>query len=432
MKVLVFGEQFHSPAFYRRWELFANSYPDMDLTLLTPSVIVRNNKKSFGFGEEKVEGHEIDRVNFHIRTIERNTRLVGWTSPDFKRIIQELKPDVFYVNGEQHALHVVQILRCRKKYCPNMRVVCFGMRGPAYNLEMWKAKVAPFSRYLRRRLIFYNYAKMAVKYFNMNVDAVLCHYPRAVECYKTDGYKGPIYMQTQVGVNPELFHENSEWRNEIRNKYNLGDSYVFGSGTRFVFEKGVDDIIASLPVDGDWKYLIVGWGKPDEVERVKDCIKKRKLEGKIIMTGEIDFAEMPKYWNAIDCVVHVPRSSVQWEETFSIALVQAMITGKPIIASNSGSVPYQVGPEAMLVPAGDIDAIREKMCWVMSHQEEAKAIGEKMRQRAYNCFSIRHLNELLYKTLKEDIIPGKFDPAKADMATYSTEENYEKQKKDYQ
>ena len=33
---------------------------------------------------------------------------------------------------------------------------------------------------------------------------------------------------------------------------------------------------------------------------------------------------------------------------------------------------------------------------------------------------------------EEDIIPGKFDPAKADMATYSTEENYEKQKKDYQ
>ena len=136
------------------------------------------------------------------------------------------------------------------------------------------------------------------------------------------------------------------------------------------------------------------------------------------MTGEIKFAEMPKYWNALDCVVHVPKSSIRWEETFSIALVQAMITGKPIIASDSGSVPYQVGPDAMVVPAGDIQAIHEKMVWVLNHQEEAKAIGEKMRKRAYRCFSIQRLNELLYDTFVEDVIPQKYDPKKTDMTTY--------------
>ena len=50
-----------------------------------------------------------------------------------------------------------------------------------------------------------------------------------------------------------------------------------------------------------------------------------------------------------------------------------------------------------------------------------------MKQRAYNCFSIRHLNALLYKTFKEDILTGQYDEAKADMSTYKTEETYEKQ-----
>ena len=431
-KVVVFGEQFHSPAFYRRWELFAKTYPNVDLTLLTPNYIHRDNNKSYGFGDTLVEGHAVEKGNFHIRLISRKSRGVGWISPDFKDLLLELRPDVVYVAGGHYALHLYQILHIRNKYLPETKVVSFSMRGPAYNLDMWKERVSPFSSYLKRRIVFYNYAKIGIKYFNRNCDAVFCHYPTAVECFKKEGYKGPIYMQTQVGVNPELFHESKEWREEIRNKYNLTDEYVFGSGTRFIIEKGVDDIIAALPEEGNWKYLIIGAGKPDEMARIQRAIQKKNVGNKIIMTGEINFSEMPKYWNALDCVVHVPRSSVHWEETFSIALVQAMITGKPIIASDSGSVPYQVGSEGIVVPAGDIEAIHKKMCWVLTHIEEAKEIGERMRQRAYNCFSIRHLNALLYKTFKEDIIPGKFDPAKADMATYKTEENYEKQKKDYQ
>lgn len=432
MKVIVFGGQFYSPAFYRRWELLAQMYPDVDLTLLTPSDQNRSNKKDFGFGALHVQANAVDEDNFRIRLIKRKMNPVGWTSPDFKRIILEVKPDVIYVSGGHYAMHLFQIIHIRNKYLPRTKVVSFSMRGPSYNLENWKMEVRPLSSYLKRRFIFYPYIKYAIKYFNKYTDAAFCHYPSAVECFKKEGYKGPIYMQTQVGVNPELFHENTKWRNEIREKYHIKDEYVFGSGTRFVIEKGVDDIIAALPEEGNWKYLIIGAGKPQEVARIRQAIEKKGVGDKIIMTGEISFTEMPKYWNALDCVVHVPRSSIKWEETFSIALVQAMITGKPIIASDSGSVPYQVGQQGIIVPAGDIDAIREKMLWVMSHQEEAKEIGEKMRQRAYNCFSIRHLNELLYKTFKEDIIPGRFDPAKADMSSYITEENYEKQKKDYQ
>ena len=427
MRIIVFGEQFHSPAFYRRWELFAQSYPDADLTLLTPIEIKKNQKKDFGFGGSISRGKSVEEGNFRIRLIERKSKPLGWTSPDFKPILLEVKPDVIYVSGGHYALHLFQILHIRNRYLPNTKVVSFSMRGPAYNLENWKMRVKPFSSYLKRRLFVYPYVKYGLKYFNKYTDAVFCHYPRAVECFRKEGYKGPIYMQTQVGVNPELFHESSEWREEIRKKYNLNDDYVFGSGTRFIIEKGVDDIIAALPEEGHWKYMIIGAGKPNEMERIRRAIEKKNVGDRIIMTGEIKFSDMPKYWNALDCVVHVPRASVQWEETFSIALVQAMITGKPIIASDSGSVPYQVGPEGMIVPAGNIDAIREKMRWVLSHPEEAKEIGEKMRRRAYNCFSIRHLNALLYKTFKEDVIPGQFDLSKADMAAYKTGETYEKQ-----
>jgi len=131
---------------------------------------------------------------------------------------------------------------------------------------------------------------------------------------------------------------------------------------------------------------------------------------------------MPKYWNAIDCMVHVPTTTFSWVETFSIALVQAMITGKPVIGNDSGSVPYQIGPEGIIVKEGDILSLNEKMKWILNNQDKVLEIGEKMFKRANNCFSILHLNDLFYKTIKEDIMTDSYDKQKSDMANFRTEQ----------
>ena len=55
------------------------------------------------------------------------------------------------------------------------------------------------------------------------------------------------------------------------------------------------------------------------------------------------------------------------------------------------------------------------MCWMMSHPEEAKAIGAKLMERTVNSFSIQHLNDLFYATML-DIQKGVYDENKVDMA----------------
>ena len=62
-------------------------------------------------------------------------------------------------------------------------------------------------------------------------------------------------MQTQVGVNQEWFYRDDLKRQAIREKYNLGDAFVFGSATRFTPDKGLDDIIDALPDDGNWNNI---------------------------------------------------------------------------------------------------------------------------------------------------------------------------------
>ena len=62
------------------------------------------------------------------------------------------------------------------------------------------------------------------------------------------------------------------------------------------------------------------------------------------------------------------------------------------------------------------------MLWVLNNRDEAKKIGALMKKRATECFSILHLNELFYRTVVEDVMQGKYDKAKADMATYKTDD----------
>lgn len=79
---------------------------------------------------------------------------------------------------------------------------------------------------------------------------MFCHYPEAMSEFRREGYKKPIFMQTQVGVDTDVFYANAESRQRIRNMYNIGDAYLFGSASRFADGKGLTEIIRRFPRKG--------------------------------------------------------------------------------------------------------------------------------------------------------------------------------------
>ncbi len=418
-KIVIINHSFQVNYFTRRWQLFAEKHPNVDVTLFAPDKHEWYKDKSYTFGKGYVlHAKEKDDRNFHIRRIRvKNSRLIGWTSSDLKPFFREIKPDVIYHIGGHNMASLRQVLKIRDKYLPNTKVIAFSMRGPQMNIHIKKDKCSPI-RWIARRLL-YCYQKWNMPFINEHVDAFFCHYPSAVECFRLEGYKGPIYMQTQVGVNEEWFHENMASRKEIRGKYNIPeDTYVFGSATRFTPDKGVDVILKALPQDGNWKYFMMGAGSDSDIQRLRSIIEERGIQDKVIETGFVDWYEMAKYWNAVDCAIHVPLTTIHWEETFSLAVVQPMITKKPIIGDDSGSVPYQVGFPEMIVPENDVKALNNKITWVLEHKKESIIIGKKMYERTKNSFEIQHLNDLFYDTLVEDVLKGKYDDNKKDMSNY--------------
>lgn len=415
--IILINHSFQVNYFSRRWKLFSEAHPDFDIYLLAPSKYEWYHEKKYNYGTSKTfEGNEKEEGNFHIKLfrIKQNYHK-GWTSPDFEKLFIDINPDIVYHIGTHNQESLFQITKILVNKFPHVKRIAFSMRGPAFSLKKPKINLlSPIS--IARRLMYYRH-KYILNYINKHIDAFFCHYPDAIDCFKSEGYLGPLYMQTQVGVNLEWFHEDNQARKQIREKYNLGDSFVFGSASRFTSDKGIDDVLNALPHEGNWKYLIMGTGSNEDINRLKSIVEKRGLEDKIIMPGFVDWYDMTKYWNAIDCAIHVPRTTPWWEETFSLSIVQAMITKKPIIGNSSGSVPYQIGPNAICVKEGDINELNQKIQWVLNNKNNLSEIGEKMYSRALQ-FSVQHLNDMFYDTLVEDIIPGKYDVNKVDMTTY--------------
>ncbi|WP_308597085.1 glycosyltransferase family 4 protein [uncultured Parabacteroides sp.] len=423
-KIVLINHSFQIDYYSRRWQLFAKSYPNVEVVLFAPAEFEWYKDSSYTYGKSSIlKSKEVHDGNFHkrlFRIVEHKYR--GWNSPDLKKMLLEESPNIIYHLGTHNMLSLAQVIKIRNRYLPSTKVIAFSMRGPALNLTIKKTKTN-IVKWIARRVIYFYLWKRLI-FINKNVDAFFCHYPMAIDCFREEGYNGPIYMQTQVGVNEEWFHKDMEARNEIRAKYNISDyTYVFGSATRFSPSKGVDLILKALPNEGDWKYLMMGSGVDEDLERLKGIIKERHIEDKVIITGFIDWYEIAKYWNAIDCAIHVPITTLQWEETFSLSVIQPQITGKPVIGSTSGSVPYQIGFKDMLVPENNVEALAEKIKWVLENKDTVQLYGEKMYQRTHACFEIKHLNDLFYRTLVEDVLNGTFDLMKVDMTKYNTNEN---------
>lgn len=419
MKVVLINHTFQERFTYRRWQLFAQQHPDVEVILFAPESFDWFTDKKYTFGKaQQKRGSAIDEENFHIRLFRvENKRFGGWTSPDFEPMLKQIRPDVIYHLGTHRMTSLIQVLQIRNKFLPSTKVIAFSMRGPALNLNLDWSTRNPAR--MAARIWIHLKEKKKLKLFNKYCDAVFCHYPDAVKCFRQEGYSGPVYMQTQVGVNTEWFHPDEEARKEIREKYGISEStYVFGSATRLTPDKGLLDILEALPSDGDWKYLMMGSGPKQSEDLILNRIQEKGLSEKVIPTGMIDKFEMAKYWNAVDCALHVPRTTKNWEETFSIALVQAMATDKPVIGSDSGSVSYQIGFDEMIVPEGNIEELSSKIKWVLSNKKDAAELGHKMYRRTVDSFSVQHLNDLFYDTLVEDVIPGNFDETKSDMVKY--------------
>jgi len=91
-------------------------------------------------------------------------------------------------------------------------------------------------------------------------------------------------------------------------------------------------------------------------------------------------------------------------ENCSMAVLEAMALGKPIIASRIGGLPEQVedGRTGLLFEMGNVEELKEKMLYLWKNKDLRIEMGKEARKKAEREFSLeRHCEKLLqiYKKL---------------------------------
>jgi glycosyltransferase involved in cell wall biosynthesis len=132
------------------------------------------------------------------------------------------------------------------------------------------------------------------------------------------------------------------------------------------------------------KILMIGDGP--ERNKIERHIKKRGMESIVIATG---FKNDVRPFICLSDIVALSSVSV---ETFSMAILEAMSLGKPIVATAIGGLTELVrhGENGFLVPPGDIKALAESFETIIKNNL-FDCMGKRSRKLACDRFNINQM-----------------------------------------
>lgn len=167
---------------------------------------------------------------------------------------------------------------------------------------------------------------------------------------------------------------------------------VFAMG-RHVYYKGFDVLIRALKdVDAD---LIIG-GRGPLTGALSQLTRDLGLDGRIEFAGFIANELLEAYYDACDvfCMPSVERS-----EQFGLVQLEAMFSGKPVIATRLGTgVEYVTidGETGLLVPPRDVAALANALHTLLNDSAMRARMGAAGKRRVNDVFSVQ---QMVYKTV---------------------------------
>lgn len=125
--------------------------------------------------------------------------------------------------------------------------------------------------------------------------------------------------------------------------------------------------------------LLIATGKGRYNDEIYEFINKENLKDKVILTGYIENPFIPLH--LCDIYTHITYN----EGGFSLAILEAMSIGKPIIATNVGGIPEIIcnGYNGLLV-SPDINEITEKISYLIDNNAKAKIMGKNAKITSNN------------------------------------------------
>lgn len=173
---------------------------------------------------------------------------------------------------------------------------------------------------------------------------------------------------------------------ELRQSLCPGGEQVLLYVGRLVPWKGVQYLIDAMVVLKERppvRLLILGSGPARE--DLEERAREKGIADRVTFVGNVAREELPRYYALSDVVVGTSFAN----ETFGIALCEAMACSRPVVASNFGGFREVVeeGVTGFLVPPQDSTALAEKISLLLEDQELRRRFGEAGKKRVSEVFT---------------------------------------------
>ncbi|TET83997.1 MAG: glycosyltransferase family 1 protein [Candidatus Nealsonbacteria bacterium] len=166
----------------------------------------------------------------------------------------------------------------------------------------------------------------------------------------------------------------------------------------FYPHKGLQVLIQTIPLVAskvpNIKLKVVGTGDEYQKERIKKLVNDLKINKYIDFLGQKNNEEVLQLILSSE-VVAVPE---QWPSDFGpIILLEAMMLGKPVVASKIGSVPEFIkdSSNGFLVEYNQPEQFAEKLIWLLKNKASAQSMGEKAKGSVQFLFKDNQGKEIL-------------------------------------
>jgi glycosyltransferase involved in cell wall biosynthesis len=266
--------------------------------------------------------------------------------------------------------------------------------------EYWPAAVA--AKLLGRKIVFVRHQTDPIRkttrwLINNHVDMVVAVSGAVRKALLESGIAEKKTKVIHNGVSLNRFDPSRIDRDAVRRELEIGtDDVVIGTVGKLHRGKGVYELLragAAIAEKRPVTLLFVGDGP--EREGIRREAERLGISKRVIVTGIR--RDVERMYAALDVFV-LPSVC---DEAFGMVIIEAMAMAKPVVGTDVGGIPELIstGENGLLVPPGDITALREAIGTCLDNPAFAERIAMGGRRTAETAFSEETLGARFEKLL---------------------------------
>jgi glycosyltransferase involved in cell wall biosynthesis len=224
---------------------------------------------------------------------------------------------------------------------------------------------------------------------NYGIDLVIANSNATARAYQTNGGKHrPLTAYNGFALNAFMHHSRRELRAQLVREHGLDPARpIIGMIGRIGHWKGQVPALMGLSMGTNWQFMVVGEAL-FESEKFRQDFREKAAHlaqgGNVFFLGHRN--DVAEIMGGVDVVIHASTLP----EPFGRVIVEAMLAGTPVIASNGGGVPeiLEDGVTGRLVEPNNAPALRAVIAAALCETEKSQRMAIAARAYAERTFAL--------------------------------------------